>query len=353
MQLSPPTIALAETKTSERSWRSQRDTRHTLPHQTIDHHTIVPFAIMARTSRRQSDEEREQYATAIAKTQPQWDCMTARAGTGTPYNISEDELCILQDPTFSPLDRSWRPFPPPMSLSQAHTLLRQTASRRASWASVAARQRLSDAYYAAYGTRSPGLLIKVINDIDTVVFGGVLRNRILIHWIDFSVFTRPLHSAPDAAAAKKQDDGELKSNLNPPPFLATTVLPPAKFRDSVRPAIYLNAEVMCVAARSQVQPFALLLHEMLHAYLAILSRPSAPNAPEELEDFGSAANEHDAAFEETCEVLASRLGFKGLRGRDLACYYRHPLPVVMPRMEERRRVRMEDGLRHLVVPPTK
>ncbi|KAK0270517.1 Bifunctional purine biosynthetic protein ADE5,7 [Friedmanniomyces endolithicus] len=303
---------------------------------------------------------RADYATAIARSQPAWDKMTAHANSGSPYPTSEKELIILQDPSFSRESPGWRPLPTRCSLLQAHAELRMAHTRRSTWAQHAARSRLLDAQTSSHGSRSPGLIIKLVNDIDTVLFGGTLRNRVLVHWIDHSVYTRKLQAAfgEKGGKAGKQEKAYLDAVTR---NLATTVLPPARFRDSVRPAIYISAEAICFASQSRVNLIALLIHEMLHAYLAILT--SAGDDDEEPGheqysnnddggEWGRAASTHGPLFDSSCGVLAARLGFRGLGGNDIARYYLQPKSIVQLRDPEKRvRVRLQDGLVHYVLPP--
>ncbi|KAK1811449.1 hypothetical protein LTR12_014201 [Friedmanniomyces endolithicus] len=303
---------------------------------------------------------RADYATTIARSQPAWDKMTAHANSGSPYPISEKELIILQDPSFSPESPGWRPLPTRCSLLQAHAELRMAHTRRSTWAQHAARSRLLDAQTSSHGSRSPGLIIKLVNDIDTVLFGGTLRNRVLVHWIDHSVYTGKLQAAfgEKEGKAGKQEKAYLDAVTR---NLATTVLPPARFRDSVRPAIYISAEAICFASQSRVNLIALLIHEMLHAYLAILT--SAGDDDEEPGheqysnnddggEWGRAASTHGPLFDSSCGVLAARLGFRGLGGNDIARYYLQPKSIVQLRDPEKRvRVRLQDGLVHYVLPP--
>ncbi|TKA76170.1 hypothetical protein B0A55_03077 [Friedmanniomyces simplex] len=164
---------------------------------------------------------REDYATAIAKSQPAWDKMTAHANAGTPYPVSEKELMILQDPSFGPESPGWRPYTARCSLHQAHAALQATHTRRPTWAQVAARNRLLDAHTSSHGTRSPGLIIKMVSDIDTILFGGTLRNRVLVHWIDHSVYTRKIQAAFAKKEGKEQKHLDVVTRN-----LATTLLPP-------------------------------------------------------------------------------------------------------------------------------
>ncbi|KAK3677662.1 Bifunctional purine biosynthetic protein ADE5,7 [Recurvomyces mirabilis] len=293
-------------------------------------------------------DERTEYATAIARSQPDWERMAAHANTGTPYIVPEDELRILQDPKFGPDDSEWRDLPVRVTLTQAHLLLKHAAGQRLTWAQMAARQRLLEAHRSPHGTRSPGLLIKMVNDLDTILFGGALRNRILVHWINMSTYTRRLDT--------------LRSAHEKPlaTVLATTVVPPKRLSQSVRPAIYLSAEIMCYASESKVQPLALLIHEMLHAYLGILVRPDLESATKEdekkeneVDDFGKALTDHDAEFEASCEVLAAKLGspFLKLTGRNILRYYDGPSTLIQLRdVEKREHVRMADGLLHHILP---
>ncbi|KAK0261748.1 hypothetical protein LTS09_003841 [Friedmanniomyces endolithicus] len=300
------------------------------------------------------------YATAIARSQPAWDKMTAHANSGSPYSISEKELTILQDPSFGPESSGWRPLPAPCSLPQAHAELRMAHTRRPTWAQCAARKRLLDSQTSSHGSRSPGLIIKMVNDIDTVLFGDTLRNRILVHWIDHSVYTRKLQAALGEKEGKqgKQEKAYLDAVTR---NLATTILPPARFRDSVRPAIYISAEAICFASQSRVNLIALLIHEMLHAYLAILTsnddedetgRERHTGRDDGDGELGRAASTHGPLFETSCGVLAARLGFHGLGGSDIAWYHRLPKAIVQLRDPEKRvRVRLQDGLVHYLLPP--
>ncbi len=303
---------------------------------------------------------RADYATAIARSQPAWDKMTAHANSGSPYPISEKELTILQDPSLSPESPGWRPQSTRCSLLQAHAELRAAHTRRPTWAQYAARSRLLDAQTSSHGSRSPGLIIKMVNDIDTVLFGGTLRNRVLVHWIDHSVYTRKLQAA---FGEKEGKEGQQeKSFLDAVTRnLATTVLPPARFRDSVRPAIYISAEAICFASQSRVNLIALLIHEILHAYLAILTSSDDEDETgherhtgrdDGDSELGRAASTHGPLFETSCGVLAARLGFRGLGGNDIARYHQHPKSIVQLRDPEKRvRVRLQDGLVHYVLPP--
>ncbi|KAK5112934.1 hypothetical protein LTR62_003756 [Meristemomyces frigidus] len=284
---------------------------------------------------------RDEYATAIASSQPDWDRMAAHSNAGTPYDISEHELRVLQDAQLAPEDADWRALPDAVPVTQAHTLLKHFATQRLTWAQMAARQRLVDAHRSPHGTRTPGLLIKMINDLDTLLFGDVLRNRILVHWVNMAVYIRKLQ------AHRKPKEQPL------PTVLATTVVPPKRFAGSIRPAIYLSAEIMCYASESKVQPLAVLIHEMLHAYLYIMAGMKVEASCDSDDDLGVALTQHDSMFEASCDVLAARLGasFLKLSGKEILRYYDGPNTLVQLReVEKREHVRLQDGLTHLLLP---
>ncbi|KAK3071558.1 hypothetical protein LTR53_008425 [Teratosphaeriaceae sp. CCFEE 6253] len=290
----------------------------------------------------------EQYSTAIAKSQPVWDKMTAHADTGTPYSVSEKDLSIVQDPAFGPDSSQWRPLPTRVSLSQAHEALKRAYGKRPSWSQIAARKRLLDAHNGSHGSRSPGLIIKMVDDIDSFLFDGTLRHRILVHWIDYSIYSSKLQMA------RKDSVQDLPEPEPKPKPLAATVVPPERFRNSVRPAIYINAEAICLASQSRVSLVALLMHELLHAYLAIVAHgeeeglDTAPSKDERT--WGKSAEGHGRLFEASCEGLAARLGFRRLSGREIYRYHEEPRTLVQFREpESRMKVRLGDGLVHLLL----
>jgi len=89
-------------------------------------------------------------------------------------------------------------------------------------AQVAAWDRLLAVYSTPLPVTLSDMLIKIFNDTDTLLFFGTLRNRVLVHWLDFQMYF--LDAAP------------LESALS----IASTIGPPQGERESVRPAIYLD-----------------------------------------------------------------------------------------------------------------
>ena len=101
---------------------------------------------------------------------------------GVPYKISEKELRILQARNIDNQHPDSRSLPRPLDWREAHQRL--NAFLHSSWPQKRrqTRQRLWEAYNLPLFERTPDLYIKAFNDLDEVLFGGVLKNRVRIAW---------------------------------------------------------------------------------------------------------------------------------------------------------------------------
>lgn len=105
----------------------------------------------------------------------------AFARVGAPYPITERELHVLQDkPILKRHHRDWRPPPIPINLKAAHRQLEDFAHSGETQRQSEARLRLWKAYILPSDRRTPDLFIKIFNDIDELLFDGLLRNRVRI-----------------------------------------------------------------------------------------------------------------------------------------------------------------------------
>lgn len=156
------------------------------------------------------------------------------ATTGTPYPILQEELDILQS-------RSRQPATAPhLTLHTAtHQLEQFHAQPRNSPIEKAALARLHELQHAPRFGRD--IVFKAFNDIDTVYFAGRLHHNVQLSWGD----------CPRGVAG-------------------TTA--PAYHRSSPIPRVRITLDrALLKAATTRLRDvWAVLMHEMVHAYLMVL-----------------------------------------------------------------------------------
>ena len=101
---------------------------------------------------------------------------------GARYPIIEKDLTILQSNNFKHTDKRCRGLPLSLDLKGAHKTLNKFFSTKCTRKQREARWRLLRACKCPEVDHTPGLLIKVSNDVDLVLFGGLLRNRVRVRW---------------------------------------------------------------------------------------------------------------------------------------------------------------------------
>lgn len=159
------------------------------------------------------------------------------ATTGTPYPILQEELDILQSRTRPPATAPHLTLP-----SATHQLERFHAQPRNPTAQ-AALSRLHELQRAPrFGA---DIVFKVFNDLSTVYFAGALNHNVQLSWGD----------CPSGGVA------------------GTTS--PAHYRSAIpRVRITLDRALLKAATTRLRDVWAVLLHEMVHAYLMVLcARP--------------------------------------------------------------------------------
>ncbi|KAK4546022.1 hypothetical protein LTR36_002159 [Oleoguttula mirabilis] len=137
-------------------------------------------------------------------------------------------------------------------------------------------------------------MLKVSNDVDTLLFSGTLSHRVLVHWIDVAIYFE---------AVGNGFPGESHLNKDTAAF---TNGPPPPIRQYVRPAIYFDAAQGFEQQQSRGFALDLFVHEMLHAYLFV-----ATEGLRWRRSGGINALFHGPLSRVTCNVLAERLGFPG------------------------------------------
>ena len=160
-----------------------------------------------------------------------------------------DEVALHQDKNFGKSHQEWRPVPKPIPLVDAHKELFNFnfnhLHRPLGVTQHEARVRLLSIFLARSPTVGPEALLTASNDPDILLFDGVLRHRVHVHWVH------------------KEDGywvGMCRSARN-----ITNV--------SARVRVDINTAHASHAGRSDEYLYAwgTLIHEMLHAYLEIVT----------------------------------------------------------------------------------
>ncbi|KAK5107952.1 hypothetical protein LTR62_000497 [Meristemomyces frigidus] len=170
----------------------------------------------------------------------------ARANKGTIYDIDPTELRILQDPNFGPAHSNWRPHPAPIHPREA--LAKFFESPEADQKSREAEERLQRAL--SQPDARFDLLIKIFNDLDTVIFQNQLRRRVLLQW-----------SQHDLVPSDPRNRG------NPDGFVLAQTHEPG-WAGQARIAIIMNLQAPWQELRRQ-RMVGSLVHEMVHAWYKV------------------------------------------------------------------------------------
>ncbi|KAK5137578.1 hypothetical protein LTR08_007873 [Meristemomyces frigidus] len=175
--------------------------------------------------------------------QPNMDYLMVLKEDGPQYPIDAKELLILQYPHYSPRNSGWRPLPSqtmPQSRALQQLLSRLDAKPSKSQEAAATRIRATEGKPITWE-----LLVKMFNDLDTLVFSGDLYHRVCFRWVDMR-FTAEEYS------------GQLGFAQTPGPGRWNT--------ERIR--ICMSSDLNW---RQWPRFYALgvLLHEMLHAYFMV------------------------------------------------------------------------------------
>lgn len=231
----------------------------------------------------------------------------AFAKAGAPYSISERDLHILQSTTFDYHHREWRALPLSVDLQEAHRRLEAFAHSGWTQRLRDARYRLWEAYNLPQERITADLFIKIFNDLDKVLFNGVLRNRVRVSWEYIS------NRAPDV----------------PPMGKGLAFCRPAQWltQHIERNSIIIDAAWQPQLCNREIS-WGVLIHEMLHAYLIITTAGFfSDDRPPRI---CPGDTTHGPLFERTCNVLAWRLAFPELTPADIAGFRDGQLPVMCP-----------------------
>ncbi|KAK5123085.1 hypothetical protein LTR85_003281 [Meristemomyces frigidus] len=153
-----------------------------------------------------------------------------------------NEIALLQDAHLGEQHPAWRPMPAPTGLSAAHRELLKTLNRPLTPAQVQPRYRIWRAFSTCGPTTSQHTLLEAFNDIDVLLFGGILRHRVHVQWTP---------------------------QLGHETWLGTCSPPHSAGNDSPRIMIELVQDHTWYESRTNRRAYewGTLIHEMLHAYL--------------------------------------------------------------------------------------
>ena len=165
--------------------------------------------------------------------------------------VSKAEIAILQYRGFCMDNSMWRQRPLPVSLSQAHDVLADALTRTTTVSQTAAHARLADLYPQ---TESIGrdYVYHAFNDLDEVLFGGALKHRVYLQWSDTEQTNRTGVSTGYCAAPWS----------NPLRIARVSIILDNKYA-------WFDSGLLRKVSAGFV--WAQLIHEMLHAYLMIMT----------------------------------------------------------------------------------
>lgn len=204
----------------------------------------------------------------------------------TAQNITVEELDILQSRFLSKQDPAWRELPTAASLTRAHAQLSEHLHCPRTPAQDAARRRLLSFYKDFDSDTDRKALLKVLNDLDLVLFHGTLRNRVYIEWYGDFKFSSTVAWCDHAHTG---------------------------YNHSNRTSIHLdtNRAWFNVTLPTKHHVLGTLIHEMMHAYLFIVT--GAMDIPEVQETCVCKARVvHGLMWQESVRLLASKLDLSGL-----------------------------------------
>ena len=233
----------------------------------------------------------------------------AFANAGAPYPISEEELHILQSTKFNHRHRAWRALPPSISLKEAHRRLETYAHKSPTQRQQEARQRLLQAYDLPRERMTQDLFIKIFNDLDILLFHGLLQKRVRVRWDNFT----------------NEQLGLPLDNKGP---VGAYTLGPQWLKQHVeRTEIVLNA-VRGLQAYNREIVWGGLIHEMLHAYLHITAAGFILES--HIPRYFPGDEVHGPMFQRSCNVLVWRLAFPEMTPGDVTGFGNERLAIVLP-----------------------
>jgi hypothetical protein len=160
-----------------------------------------------------------------------------------------------------------------VSAKQAHRNLIASLSQPANGKQTATLFRLRTAFPMTEEHLRPEFFAPVFADLDTVLFGGCLRNRMLVDWANMpSISPRMVRGVSSPHRISISGIAKVRIRLNK-----------AVFESDTKEDIW-----------------GTIVHEMLHAYLAVTSNWSVLTM-----------RHHGPQFEESCKALVERLAFEG------------------------------------------
>jgi len=162
-----------------------------------------------------------------------------------------------------------------VSARQAHSQLLASLNQPANGKQTAALFRLRVAFSTTKEHLSPEFFAAVIGDLDTVLFGGCLSDRVSFDWKDMPATSRDM--------------------------LRGVSLPHGVIGMS-KVSIRLSIAMLAVDTKEDI--WGTVVHEMVQAYLALTSGWS-----------GVLMRHRGSAFEECCRAAVERLALEGLEVR--------------------------------------
>jgi hypothetical protein len=192
--------------------------------------------------------------------------------------VREEELVVLQDCRYLPQGRYAYPRTKDLlTLNEAyHSLLRGLMKPMDERQRVA-YSRLRSAWKIRTRDTTPDLYIKIFNDLDTLLFSGKLRRRVLISWTNLSY---------DNIISKS---GQLKEE--------TLGLTSYQANDRVHVKFHKGLFV----EESKRTCWGVLLHECIHSYIGVMARERVQR--------------HGQRFRKVAEAIAEVLKLDGLEKR--------------------------------------
>jgi len=94
-----------------------------------------------------------------------------------------DEIALLQDIHVDEGHCAWRPMMRAITLADAHAGLLRFLGRSVTLAQHEAQQRILRAISSCGVKAGHSVLLAGFNDLDNLLFGGVLRYRVHVHWV--------------------------------------------------------------------------------------------------------------------------------------------------------------------------
>lgn len=196
--------------------------------------------------------------------------------------ISSETLQHLQDGLKGFATQSL--LPAPMNLRGAHEMLASFLNNPLE-SEAAAHGRLREAFEDPRSA-SRGWFIKIVHDLDTVLFRCMLQGRLCISWED------------DWISGMSDTDG------------ARTIFMQSltDFRSS-----WIQLSKDCYSRHTKLELFGIVTHEMLHAFLSVMTQGNDARH-DEGDTYDSA---HGRMYQESSKKIVRRLNFHNLKPRDV------------------------------------